>query len=146
MQVAIPALHISLGIFDRLYKLYEEACHKLDVKLAAAVSSPAQATDTFLQYAAQILEKRKMTEKMEELMNEAERYDDLAVQLTFFHEQGVELEGEVQAIQLEAKKLREEANSLVNKHWKYCSIAIYRSLIFIFVIAFINLREKRYNL
>lgn len=116
------------------------------MKLAAAMSSPVQATDTFLQYAVQIQEKRKMTEKTEELINEAERYEDLAVQLTFFHEQGVELEGEVNAIQLEAKKLCEEANSLVNKHWEYCSIAIYKSLIFIFVIAFINHREKKCNL
>lgn len=116
MQVAIPALHISLGIFDRLYKLYEDACHELDVKLAAAMSAPVQATDTFLQYAGQIQEKRKMTEKMEEFLNEAERYEDLAVQLAFPHEQGVELEAEVRAIQLEATKLREEADSLVNKH------------------------------
>lgn len=63
MQVAIPALHISLGIFDRLYKLYEDACHELDVKLAAAMSAPVQENDTFMQYAVQIQEKRKTTEK-----------------------------------------------------------------------------------
>ena len=116
MQVAIPALHISLGIFDRLYKLYEDACHKLDVKLAAAMSAPVQASDTFMQYAARIQEKRKMTEEMNEFLEEAERYEDLAVQLALFHEQGVDLEGEVSAIQLEAKKLREEATSLVKRH------------------------------
>ena len=62
-----------------------------------------------------------------------------------FREQGVELVGKINAIhaiQPEAKKLYEEANSLVNKHWEYCSIAIYRLLIFIFEIAFINHRKQ----
>ena len=119
MQVALPALHISLGIFDRLYKLYKDACHELDVKLAAAMSAPVQGTDTFMQYSKQIQEKGKMTEKMEEILNEAEWYEDLAVQLAFFHEQGVERDGEVSAVQREAIKLHEEANSLVSKHREY---------------------------
>ena len=33
-KVCLPGLHISLGIFFRLYTLMEEACHELD--LAAA--------------------------------------------------------------------------------------------------------------
>ena len=64
MQVAIPTLHISLGIFDHLYKLYEDACHELDVKLAAAMSAPVQATDTLMQYAAQIQENDKRNERI----------------------------------------------------------------------------------
>ena len=44
---------------------------------------------------------------MNEFFEEAERYEDLAVQLALFHEQGVDPEGEVSPIQLEAKKFRE---------------------------------------
>ena len=35
MQVCIPALHISLGVFHKLFNLFEEACHKLDIEIAA---------------------------------------------------------------------------------------------------------------
>ena len=71
------------------------------------MSAPVQATDTLMQYAALIQEMRKMTKEMNEFFEEAERYEDLAVQLALFHEQGVDPEGEVSPIQLEAKKLRE---------------------------------------
>ena len=30
LQVAIPALHVSLGIFTRLFTLFESACRTLD--------------------------------------------------------------------------------------------------------------------
>ena len=117
MLVAMPALHISLGIFDRLYKLYEDACHELDVRLAATKSAPVQATDTFMQYAEQIQEKRKMAEKMEECLNKTERYEDLPVQLIFFHEQGVELEGEVRAIQaiMAGRSTKRSSSTACNK-------------------------------
>lgn len=35
LQVSIPGLHISLGIFLRLFNLLENAVHKLDCELAA---------------------------------------------------------------------------------------------------------------
>ena len=33
-QVCIPGLHISLGIFNLLFTLLENACHELDLQLA----------------------------------------------------------------------------------------------------------------
>ena len=34
MQVCIPGLHVSLGIFHKLFKLLQDACHQLDVRAA----------------------------------------------------------------------------------------------------------------
>ena len=31
LQVCLPGLHITLGVFYRLFSLLEEACHNLDV-------------------------------------------------------------------------------------------------------------------
>ena len=34
MQVCLPGLHITQGLFTKLYLLFENACHQLDAKLA----------------------------------------------------------------------------------------------------------------
>ena len=34
LQVCIPGLHLSLGVFDCLWTLLEEACTELDLRLA----------------------------------------------------------------------------------------------------------------
>ena len=35
MQVCPPGLHISLGIFQKIFDSLEKACHQLDLKMAA---------------------------------------------------------------------------------------------------------------
>ena len=48
MQVALSALYISLGILERLFRLYEDACHELDIKLTTtATSVPVEAKETY---------------------------------------------------------------------------------------------------
>ena len=38
IQVCLPGLHISLGVFDRLWTLLEGACTELDLLLAEHIS------------------------------------------------------------------------------------------------------------
>ena len=41
VQVCLPGLHITQGIFQKIFGLLEEACHELDLKLACHFSSQA---------------------------------------------------------------------------------------------------------
>ena len=41
LQVAIPALHVSLGIFQKLYELLENAAHKVDLHRPFDLSCPS---------------------------------------------------------------------------------------------------------
>ena len=50
VQVCPPGLHISLGIFFRLFTLLEDACHRLDVLIAWHLT-PGSAGVSFVQYA-----------------------------------------------------------------------------------------------
>ena len=34
VYTCLPGLHISIGIFQRLYALLEEECHELDLQIA----------------------------------------------------------------------------------------------------------------
>ena len=48
--MAIPALHVSLGIFNKLFKMLENACHQLDVKIAEAGYMPGNSSNEFTEY------------------------------------------------------------------------------------------------
>ncbi len=54
-QVCIPDLHMSLGIFSRLYELLEEECHSLDLQLAHSTSSD-NSESSFAKYSAALTE------------------------------------------------------------------------------------------
>lgn len=63
-QVCLPGLHISLGIFQRLYDLLEQECHDLDPLLGAHLNKqlPEDATPAFSQYATTYDELHKCRE------------------------------------------------------------------------------------
>ena len=52
--MCIPGLHISLGIFNRLYSLLENACHELDLLQAEkdTGAGDTRAGTSFGQYSA----------------------------------------------------------------------------------------------
>ena len=54
-QVCIPGLHLSLGIFSRLYELLEDECHSLDLQLACSTSSD-NSESSFAKYSAALTE------------------------------------------------------------------------------------------
>lgn len=49
IQVSLPALHITLGIFGRLFELLEQSCHSLDLQLAH-LSNSGPAPEPYQKY------------------------------------------------------------------------------------------------
>ena len=60
-----PRLHITLGIFYRLYTLLEEACHKLDLK---AQFQGSQAGASYHRYISALRQQRALKEDEERLV------------------------------------------------------------------------------
>lgn len=60
-----PGLHISLGIFYKIWCLLEEGCHELDLELAKRSSHTPTDPDTFQQYSALV---KKLTHLRENKM------------------------------------------------------------------------------
>ena len=50
LQVCIPGLHISLGIFDKLYSLLENACERVDLEAAQNQTSGVERSEAFASY------------------------------------------------------------------------------------------------
>ncbi|KAL5496438.1 hypothetical protein EMCRGX_G012721 [Ephydatia muelleri] len=70
-QVCLPALHISMGIFFKLYSLLEEECHMLDLKLALQLSTDAELTTaSYEEYATAVRELTAYKEQLEVLQQE----------------------------------------------------------------------------
>lgn len=64
LQVCLPALHVSLGIFYRLYTLLEQASHQLDLKLAQEKNGSEQLGGvTFMEYSSKLETLHKLTEE-----------------------------------------------------------------------------------
>ncbi len=81
-QVCLPGLHISLGIFYRLFSLLEDACHQLDFKLAQNTSpSPASQT-SFNEYSLALHQTRELQDEREKLDEAAATLEQVASYLT----------------------------------------------------------------
>ena len=62
-KVALPGLHISLGIFMKLWTLMERECHELYLKLAQHTTGKAGDRAGFLTYSAIVHEIKQLEEE-----------------------------------------------------------------------------------
>ena len=77
----MPGLHISLGIFYRLFSLLESSCHQLDLELAQHASQP-DTLHSFRLYSASIYKLQKLYEARRTGIEEADAAEQLASYLT----------------------------------------------------------------
>lgn len=112
IKVCIPALHISLGIFLRLFQLFEQACHELDVKLAATRTTSPAASKKFNDYIATLQKIVDLEDAITQYHSMAERNEQLAT--WFAMVVNTEVQQQVQLLLLKAQQLRQQANSLVS--------------------------------
>ena len=67
LQVSLPGLHITLGVFFRLWSLLEEECHQLDLELARHSAPQAKDQVAFADYSIQVKEIAKLENELMEL-------------------------------------------------------------------------------
>ena len=105
----MPGLHISLGIFFRLFTLLETACHQLDLSLA----TQGEQDDTRHSYRLYSNALSSLT-KLEEERNHNEEEAQAAEQLsTFLAVRGV-AHTQVEFCQQAAAELRRKVQDLVS--------------------------------
>ena len=83
LQVCIPGLHLSLGIFDRLWTLLEEACTELDLRLATERhGQPGSGGATFNQYSLLLEQLSTLKSQLESQTSHAELLEQLATYMS----------------------------------------------------------------
>ena len=76
----MPGLHISLGIFYRLFELLEDRCKQLDLALAQDSSQP-DSLHSFRLYSAALHKVAKLEEELRNDTEEAEAAEQLSLAL-----------------------------------------------------------------
>ena len=122
-KVALPALHITLGVFFRLFELLEEACHHLDLQMANM-----QQTTTFRapfeKYSTTLKALNDIKAKIQHLEGKAKTVDQLASYLSLTLTKP-EQDARVQLAFQEAAKYRQRIRELVSSQMNAIHI-IYR--------------------
>ena len=78
MQVSLPGLHITLGIYYRLFTLLETECRSLDCLLVACSRGElVGAGPSFEDHVATMTERKALREVADKLQNEAEELEGL---------------------------------------------------------------------
>lgn len=80
LQVCLPGLHMSLGIYDRLWELLEAACTALDLLLAKHTSAGAL-DNSFAEYVAALTKREELNTKLSAAEGRVTTLDQL---VTFF--------------------------------------------------------------
>ena len=123
--MCVPALHISLGIFQRLFQLYEEACHELDVRLAATLTTSPEANQHFNDYVTALKKIADNEDMIRQCQGIAESNDQLAVWFALDAEYDSEVQEQVVQLLGEAHQLRQQADTLVSVLNAWVQIDIY---------------------
>ncbi len=111
IQVCLPGLHMSLGIYNRLWDLLEGACTELDLLLAEHTSAGVGA-GTYSEYVTALKKRESLKSSLADKENHATNLEQL---VTFFSLASQTSSGNQQLSNLrqEASKARLEVNALV---------------------------------
>ena len=80
MQVCIPGLHLSLGIFNRIWELMEYECQELDLRLAHTKGSTGGST--FVHYANTLQQRSHLAMELETQQGYVSLIDQMVTYLT----------------------------------------------------------------
>ncbi len=65
MQVCPPGLHITLGIFYRLFQLMEDDCHELDVAIREEEDSREKGGPSYSHYMSDFARARTLKDELD---------------------------------------------------------------------------------
>ena len=68
-KVCLPGLHITLGIFDRLFSLLVDRCHEPDVSVALENSAVAAGGHTYSRYVSALEEVKTLKDEEHRQIN-----------------------------------------------------------------------------
>jgi hypothetical protein len=72
--VCLPGLHVTLGVFFRLFTLLEDECHALDIQMALLATPTSGDRPNFLGYAQAVQRERSILDEKARLEEEQKWY------------------------------------------------------------------------
>ena len=106
-QVCPPGLHITLGIFQRLFNLLEEECHSLDCSLSENCDTARNSFTTYLVSKTAITSLQHEISKLQSEVNHAEQILALLLLTTTDPQRNPSVQGVVSLIHTNTIKIRD---------------------------------------
>ena len=83
--MCLPGLHITLGVFTKIFKLFEDTCHELDLKLACSSSQTAASSSSFDEYHQEMLKMLSAKEDLTSQLQELNVHEQLTTYLSILY-------------------------------------------------------------
>ncbi len=116
MQVFIPSLHVSLGLFYRLFRMFENVAHEIDIIMAITLghlsSGSAEGGVSFQEHIKRLCTVTNLREEADDMADSADFYDSL-VTWRCLEEDVDEDDLQIQNLREEARRTRPRAQELV---------------------------------
>ena len=114
-QICLPGLHMSLGIYDRLWELLEGACTELDMLLAKHTSTGGAGGlgNSFDEYVAALRKREQLNEKITTCQQRASVLDQLVTCLSL-HTPNAAQNPHLKVLREAASKAHLEVDAVVN--------------------------------
>lgn len=80
--MCLPGLHVTLGVFLRLFNLFEDECHKLDLELAAKSAPQTGDRPAYCKHSEIVHQERALLDAKAALEDEIKFLDQTASYLT----------------------------------------------------------------
>ena len=116
VQVSLPSLHITLGVFQRLFELLELDCHKLDLQLAHSSEAVSSCTASYQKYLDAKRKAMSVQEKMEQHKNELKNTEQLATYLALIMNTTA-TDSRLAVVHSRAAELKDKITSLVSHQY-----------------------------
>ncbi len=133
MLICPPGLHITLGIFYRLFQLLEDECHVLDVAVRDEEDSCDKGGPSYSNYVGDVTRARILKDEIDRLLSlhaieiiceqhnyraneQIDQLNDLIAIFVLFGE-----DEELQALRSELEEIATKVNKLVSVNWNTMS-------------------------
>ncbi|XP_064399209.1 uncharacterized protein LOC135345702 [Halichondria panicea] len=107
MLICPPGLHITLGIFYRLFQLLEDECHVLDVAVRDEEDSCDKGGPSYSNYVGDVTRARILKDEIDRANEQIDQLNDLIAIFVLFGE-----DEELQALRSELEEIATKVNKL----------------------------------
>eukprot|EP00731_Ephydatia_muelleri_P003359 Em0001g3359a len=110
-QVCLPGLHITQGIFVKIFDLLEDACHQLDLQLAYTYTEESSSSSSFTKYVEELHKLQVAKAKLAEAQDAMVTLEEAITYIVIAHGEDSEI---TEFLMQQAEDMRQSVEKMVD--------------------------------
>ena len=115
--MCLPGLHITQGIFVKIFDLLEDACHQLDLQLAYTFTKEGSSSSSFTRYAEQLHKLQVAKAKLAEAQDAMATLEEAITYVALAHGEDSQI---TELLMQQAEDMRQSVEKMVNHSIALC--------------------------